>query len=266
MEYIPHFNQDLCARASKLWLPYTCFKLHQPQTWQLEEGYLNVKTVEREFTKKFYAVINGHSRYNFDAFFDFNVAFWVNELDKYLTQLNDNSDILTSYLGLKWYDNDLDKTFYSLIIQSPQSQRVVELITFNKPDLSSSKYPNLRKNFKWKETKIPRASFKQYPQNEYPLTGYLGKIKRLGHDVLPDIVPIKISYATSNIDESIRFYTDIMEATLMDLKFGVIDTLDPVPVDYAFIKPVGSLIEIQYVQRYYMFLFPFFFFLCNTCL
>eukprot|EP00486_Rosalina_sp_Unknown_P002094 CAMPEP_0201567324 /NCGR_PEP_ID=MMETSP0190_2-20130828/7785_1 /ASSEMBLY_ACC=CAM_ASM_000263 /TAXON_ID=37353 /ORGANISM="Rosalina sp." /LENGTH=234 /DNA_ID=CAMNT_0047987181 /DNA_START=704 /DNA_END=1405 /DNA_ORIENTATION=+ len=73
--------------------------------------------------------------------------------------------------------------------------------------------------------------------------------KKLGHDVLPDIVPIKISYATSDIDDSIRFYTDVMEAELMELKVGVKDSLDDVSVDYAFVKPVGSLIEIQYVQR-----------------
>eukprot|EP01084_Bolivina_argentea_P242311 406539_1 len=84
IEYTPHFHQDQCARESKLYLPWTCFKLHHPQTWQFDEGYLQIKTLEREYTKKFYAVIHGYSHYQFDAFFDNNMAFWVSYLDKYL--------------------------------------------------------------------------------------------------------------------------------------------------------------------------------------
>lgn len=171
----------------------------------------------------------------------------MDTLDKYLKQLNDNSDVLTSYLGLKWYHADLDKTFYSLIIQLPQSQRIIELMSFNKPDLSL--YTNLRHNFKWRETKIPRASFKQYPKDEYPWTGYLGTIKVLGHPVQPDIVPIRISYATSDIDQQINFYTNILEAKILDLSFGVEDNLDSMSASYAFLHPVGTLIEVQYIQR-----------------
>jgi len=175
------------------------------------------------------------------------VAFWVKDLDKYLLQINDNNSTLTHYVGLKWYHDDLDKTFYSLIIQSPHSQRVFEFISFNKPNLSN--YPNLRKSFKFSLTSIQRASFKQYPEGEYPWTGYLGTIYKLGLPVLPDIVPIKISFATSNIQQSIKFYTNIMEGKLLDLKKNVMDTLDSVPVSYAFLQPLSSFIEIQYVQR-----------------
>eukprot|EP01084_Bolivina_argentea_P085637 154796_1 len=149
-EYIPHFHQDECARASKLYLPYTCFKIHAPQTWQLDEGYLSVKTLEREYTKKFYAIINGFSEYNYDAFFDNNIAFWVLNLDKYLSQINNNHHILSSYIGLKWNDKSIDKTFYSLIIQSPHSQRIYELFSFNKPNLLL--YTNIRTEFTWHHT------------------------------------------------------------------------------------------------------------------
>ncbi len=111
LEYIPHFHQDECARASKLYLPYTCFKIHNPQTWQLEQGYLEIQTLEHEYSKKFYAVIHGHSEYTYDAFFDNNVAFWVSKLDKYLSQINDNSHVLTHYLGLQWTHDTLNQTF-----------------------------------------------------------------------------------------------------------------------------------------------------------
>ena len=236
IEYAPNFIQDKCARSSKVFLPHSCFKLHAPQTWEHEEGYLSVKTLEKEYTKKFYAVINGYSKHEFDAFFDNNMAFWVNTMDIYLQQINDNSDTLTSYLGLKWYHSSLDKTFYSLIIQSPDSQRVLELISFNEPDLSL--YPNLRDNFKWTETSTIRASFLQYPQDEYPWTMFNW-----------DIVPIRIGYSTSNLDDQIRFYTDIMEAKLLEWKSGTTDVMDNQLVSFAFLQPAGSLIEIQYIQR-----------------
>eukprot|EP01083_Nonionella_stella_P057780 151545_1 len=248
LEYIPHFHQDECARASKLYLPYTCFKFHAPQTWQFDEGYLSVKTLETEYTKKFYAVLNGYSQYSFDAFFDNNVAFWVSDLDKYLQQINDNQDTLQSYIGLQWYHQSTDKTFYSLIIQSPRSQHVFELMSFNEPNVSL--YPNLRDDFHWQETRIPRASFKQYPDGEYPWTGVVGTLYKLGLPIRPDIVPIRISYACSDIDEQINFYTQIMEATVLEKEYNVVDVMDNVTVSYAFLKPFGDgFIEIQYVER-----------------
>eukprot|EP00484_Ammonia_sp_Unknown_P005191 CAMPEP_0197077816 /NCGR_PEP_ID=MMETSP1384-20130603/212805_1 /TAXON_ID=29189 /ORGANISM="Ammonia sp." /LENGTH=617 /DNA_ID=CAMNT_0042516681 /DNA_START=38 /DNA_END=1890 /DNA_ORIENTATION=- len=312
-EFIPHFHQDECARASKLYLPYTCFKLHSPQTWELDEGYLSiktvereytkkfydyddvltalpqtweldegylsVKTVEREYTKKFYAVINGYSDYHYDAFFDNSMAYWVDTLDLYLQQINDHDDVLTHYLGLKWTHKDLDKTFFSLLIQTPHSQRVIELISLNKPDLTA--YPNLRSNFKFRETSVPRASFKQYPKDEYPWTGYVGSMYKLGFSVRPDLVPIRLSYAVSmegyvgsmyklgfsvrpdlvpirlsyavsNLDEMMSFYTEIFEASLLDTKTNVMDILDSnydIATSYAFVQIPSAFIEIQFVQR-----------------
>ena len=160
-EFAPHFKQDYCARQSKIEIPYSCFKIHAPQTWQHDEGYLSVQALENEFSKKFYAVLNGYSDYEFDAFFDYSLGLWVKDLDKYLQRLNDHHTILTNYIGLKWYAPDpIDKTFYSLIIQSPSSQKVYELMSFNKPDLTQ--YPNLRKSFHFQYVNEMRASFLSY--------------------------------------------------------------------------------------------------------
>eukprot|EP01084_Bolivina_argentea_P270201 459389_1 len=125
IEYTPNFIQDKCARLSKVFFPNTCFKLHSPQTYQHNEGYLSIKTLEKEYTKKFYSIIHGYSIYNFDSFFDNNIAFYVRNLDSYLQQIDNNYQILNSYIGLKWYHPSINnKTFYSLIIQSPHSQRI----------------------------------------------------------------------------------------------------------------------------------------------
>eukprot|EP01084_Bolivina_argentea_P032920 60921_1 len=134
-QYAPHFIQDKCARQSKLELPYSCFAIHSPQTWQHEEGYLAVKTLENEFSKKWHAIINKHSSYSYDSFFDYNLGFWVSNLHTYLKQLNDYNDLLTNYIGLKWYSpKPIDKTFYSLLIHSPESQIIFEIMSFIKPD------------------------------------------------------------------------------------------------------------------------------------
>eukprot|EP01084_Bolivina_argentea_P270202 459395_1 len=238
IEYTPNFVQDKCARSSKVFFPNTCFKLHAPQTDQHDEGYLSVKTLEKKYTEKFYAVIHKYSEYNFDSFFDNNMAFYVRNLESYLEQIDNNYQILKSYIGLKWYHPSINnKTFYSLIIQSPHSQRIIELISFNKPNLEL--YTNIRNNFEWKETSVIRASFKQYPINEYPWTKF---------DYI-DIVPIRISYATSHLEQQIKFYTEIMESEILQLENDVIDILDDISVSYAFLKPIGSLIEILYIQR-----------------
>ena len=237
-EFAPHFKQDYCARQSKISLPYSCFKIHAPQTWQHHEGYLSVEALENEFSKKFYAVLNGYSDNKFDAFFDYSMGFWVEYLDKYLQRINDNYDILTDYIGLRWYSESIGKTFYSLIIHSPSSQKVYELISFNKPDLSQ--YANLRKDFKFVKINEARASF----------------LASISEEKLPweredggDIQPIQISFGCSDITEQIEFYTNVMEAKLLLQENDITSNLDGHIVHYAFLQPVNDRMEIKFVQR-----------------
>ena len=240
-EYAPHFKQDYCARSSKTSLPRSCFKIHSPQTTQYSEGYLSVEALEHEFSKKFYAVITAGARDpNYDAFFDYNLGLWVDSLHKYLQRIDSNADILTDYIGLKWHSpSPIDKTFYSLIIHSPASQKVYELMSFNEPDLSA--YPNLRSTFTFKETNELRASFLTYniDEGEFPWT----------REDEADIVPIKLSFGCSRIAEHLDFYVNVLEAELLYKEEHLVSTLDGHTLSYAFLKPKNDMMEIEYVQR-----------------
>merc|ERR1712087_263248 len=126
--------------------------------------------------------------------------------DKYLSQLNDNADLLTDYVGLEWRaPSPIDKTFYSLIIHSPASQKIFELMSFDKPDLA--RYPNLRKSFAFTPTNEVRASFLAYDtaKGEFPWTVH----------PFADILPIKISFGCADLSENIDFYTEVLEATIL---------------------------------------------------
>jgi len=241
-EYAPNFKQDFCARSSKTSLPASsCFKIHSPQSTQHSEGYLPVQSLENEFSKKFYSVINGDAHDpDYDAFFDYNLGLWTADLHPYLRRINEHHQELTDYIGLKWtYPSPVDRTFYSLIIHSPASLKVYELISFEKPDLSL--YPNLRSNFRFREINELRASFLAYnlDEGEFPWT----------RDDGADLVPIKISYGCPNIEENIEFYIKAMEGTLLLHHRDVESSLDGHSVSYAFLKVLDSQIEIEYVQR-----------------
>ena len=241
-EYAPHFKQDFCARSSKTELSRSaCFKIHSPQSTQHAEGYLAVKSLETEFSKKFYSVITAgpHDR-NYDAFFDYNLGFWTVDLNPFLRRIDENADTLTDYIGLKWHSPPpIDRAFYSLIIHSPASSKVYELISFKAPDLSQ--YQNLRTNFRFREMNELRASFLAYniDEGEFPWTREDGA----------DLVPIKISYGCSNLDENVEFYIKAMEGTLLLQQEDVVSIMDGHRVSYAFLKVLDSQIEIQYVQR-----------------
>ena len=250
-------NYFSSARQSKISLPGSCFKIHSPQTTQHAEGYLPVQSLENEFSKKFYAATNQHfsdakhpihkhltdqlsPTRSFDAFFDYNLGLWVQSLDPYLDRLDSNPDILTDYIGLKWHSpSPIDRTFYSLIIHSPASQKVYELMSFNEPDLSQ--YPNLRSTFTFKETNELRASFLAYniDAGEFPWNREDGA----------DLVPIKISYGCSNLDENVEFYTNVLEAEVLYQKKAMISIMDGHQVSFAFLKPKHDKLEIAYFQR-----------------
>ena len=237
-QYAPHFIQDKCARQSKLQLPYTCFSIHSPQTDQHEEGYLSVKTLENEFSNKWSAVINKLSKHSYDSFFDYNAGFWVNDLHSYLQRLNDNSNLLTDYIGLKWYaPAPIGKTFYSLIIHSPQSQIIFELMSFTEPNLSL--YPNIRHNFEFRKTNEIRATFLAYAPNEYPWNR--------ADDAT--IVPIKLSFGCSNIGKHVEFYTNVLEAEVLYSANDFVSSIDNQRISVVFLRSINDVMEIEFVER-----------------
>ena len=110
-------------------------------------------------------------------------------------------------------------------------------MSYNKPNLSL--YPNLRNNFEFMEINEIRASFMVYKNGKFPWN----------RDDDADIVPVKISYATSNIQQAVEFYINVLEGKLLYLSNDIISSLDDVIVSYAFIQPINDFIEFEYIQR-----------------
>merc|ERR1719474_2281063 len=52
------FHDGECAYQCKLELPFSCFKLHAPQT-RYDEGLLHVKTLENKVSDKWRSVMSG---------------------------------------------------------------------------------------------------------------------------------------------------------------------------------------------------------------
>eukprot|EP01084_Bolivina_argentea_P197901 339031_1 len=254
-----HFISGMCANGMKVQLPDSCFQLHAPQTWQHDSGLLDVAILEKKFNKKWQHVLSTNKdTFNYDSFLDFNIAFWVQSLDDYIEKWQqfaiskDKTDtdfgpVQFQYIGIEWYykltyiDLQIKSTdyknnkFYSLLIHSPQSGINYEFISFKKP---SDKY---YKNIKWISSDIQRATFIQmndpYPWNR------------------PDkalIIPVRISRATTNLDEMLEFYMNVMEAKLLYNSNGVIvDTLggDNVATKTAFLIAGDTKIELQFSER-----------------
>ena len=239
------FHDGECAYQCKLELNDTCFKIHAPQTWQHDEGILPVHIFERKMSMKWDYVLNDEYPYDYDTFLDFNMAFWVQSLDDYMMHWhrdNDNNFDL-EYIGIKWspdWDlqiNDEEYTqnqkFYSILVHSPESSINFEFISYKKPK------HKFVKHIKWINSDIPRSTFKL-------MTPWDRKDNA-------QIVPVRISRATSSIDKIYNFYTSIMEANLIN--FAVSDK--PVEKDSnmkiktksMFLALQNTKIELQFVER-----------------
>ena len=257
-----HFVDGMCGNQMKVQLPDTCFKLHAPQTWQHDSGLLNVDILEKKNSKKWQHVMSDNpNTYHYDSFLDFNFAFYVESLDPYIAKWEDfnsnpnpstNSDGVEyndkfEYIGIEWEYNipniDLEissseyknNKWYSLLIHSPKSNLNYEFMSFIKP---SSKYHD---NVKWIKTSIPRASFLSqsapYPWNR------------------PDqakIVPARLSRAVTNLDETIDFYTDVMESEILyNPGKTIVDDLngDNIDTKTVILHALDTQIEIQFYER-----------------
>eukprot|EP01083_Nonionella_stella_P049238 131288_1 len=78
------FHDGECAHQCKLELPYTCFKLHAPQTYLYDECLLYVDTFGKKVSEKWKFALDNTRPLDYDAFFDYNIAFWVQSLDQYI--------------------------------------------------------------------------------------------------------------------------------------------------------------------------------------
>eukprot|EP01084_Bolivina_argentea_P196159 336317_1 len=135
------FHDGECAYQCKLELPYSCFRIHAPQTYQFDEGLLYVDTFEKKMSEKWHYALRNDHPLDYDIFFDFNMAFWVQSLDEYILHWTSNTDINLEYFGIEWYyfdanihHNDYQNSkFYSILLHSPSSAANFEFISFTPP-------------------------------------------------------------------------------------------------------------------------------------
>jgi len=240
------FHDGECAYQCKLELDYTCFKIHAPQTWQHDEGILPIHIFEKKMSDKWKMVLNNNDfawPYDYDAFLDFNMAFWVKSLDHFILHWQSNKDEEFEYIGIEWsadYDLQIpddeytqNRLFYSILIHSPLSSINYEFISYSKP---SNK---LYKTIKWIHSDLPRATFK--PQQPW--------LRSDG----ADIVPVRISRPTSSIDAIYDFYINIMESTLVHYTTSNIamesESKMSMGTRTMFILLKDTAIELQFVER-----------------
>eukprot|EP01084_Bolivina_argentea_P038519 71234_1 len=223
------FKDGLCAHQCKLELPYTCFKIHAPET-QFEQGLLNIDTFEKKLSSK-WKYATEHNKY--DQFFDDSIAFWVNSLDEYILHWQSNKNVKFDYIGIEWnlYDvnindnNFKNNKFYSILIHSSQSARQFEFISYIKP--------NLYNNIQWIIDDIPRCTFK-LQNNPYPWDRNDGAT----------IVPIRISQPTTNVNKMYDFYVNILGANLIYYANAIQSNTKTI-----FMALINTHIEMQFIQR-----------------
>ena len=226
------FHDGECAYQCKLELPFSCFKLHAPQT-QYDEGLLHIETLEHIVSEKWKSVMNGNLKY--DPFFDYNMAFWVQSLDDFITHWQ-SQDIDLEYFGIQWeLPSDLsinlddasylNNEWYSILIHPPHSSSSFEFISFSRPSF----YDDIR----WIKQDIPRCTFQsQLSPSNTPWTRSDGAT----------IVPLRISRATSDMNKIRNFYSNVLGANLLFVAASGDDNA-------VFLTLPDSDIELQFVQR-----------------
>ena len=228
-------NQQ-CAVSCHLELPDTCFQLRASESIAYDEGLLFIDSLESEISSKWNAAIQSKQ---YDAFMDYNIAFWVDSLDTFIRHWKSQHSADLQYLGIQWtLPSDLtfhhieDERFqrgqvYSILVHSAQSQIQYEFISFSEPDL----YDDVH----WITDNIPRCTFQG--MDEYPWNRPDGAT----------IVPVRISRATSNTAEIKDFYIDIFDADVL-YEFDV-DSESISNSHSVSLQLPDTQIELQFVQR-----------------
>ena len=174
----------------------------------------------------------------YDPFFDYNIAFWVQSLDEFITHWQ-SQDIELEYFGIEWeLPSDLsinlddasylNNQWYSILLHSPNSAIIFEFVSYRKP----SKYYDLQ----WITDTIPRATFQ-----------IVGPEEPWNRPDKASIVPIRIAHSSTNPSEQHTFYSEVFSADLI----WSIDTVDAhhFPISAVFLQLPQTHIEIQFIQR-----------------
>lgn len=228
------FQQGECAYQCKMELPDTCFKVHAPQT-RYEEGLLSIQTLENKMRAKWKNTFTADAVY--DAFFDHNVAFWVRDLDAYLSHWA-QADTPLELFGMEWSlpdslpvevdDAAFDGTWYSVLVHAPDSLSMFEFISYRKP----AQYDAVPL---WRKELVPRCTF-QLMADPYPWA----------REDAAEIVPVRVSLASANPNKLVDFYTHTLGGEVFfDKKAADANG----PIKSVFIALQQSHIEVQFTSR-----------------
>lgn len=229
------FHDGQCAYQCKSELPYSCFRIHAPETFQFDEGALSIATFEKKLSQKWVYALE-HTQY--DAMMDFNMGFWVKSLDQFITHW-ESQDITLEVLGIEWQlPSDLtvdisdpsytDNRWYSILVHSPDAGGQFEFMSFTKP----MQYDHVQ----WTKGYVPRCTF-QMQTDPFPWDR-------------PDeatIVPVRVSHGTFDTQDAYAWYTQILSAKTIYFMDTVDD--DGNEIRTIFMLLIGTHIELQFTQR-----------------
>ena len=152
-------DASFCGGKCNLELPDTCFQLHATETTAYDDGFLPIDDFENVMDSKWEHALQSKE---YDAFFDYNMAFWVRSLDDFISHWQSVSHRHSEdlqYFGIEWtfpstLDVDIDSTstpFYSILVHSKQSQMQYEFMSFSRPQLYD--------DIEWITDDVPRCTF-----------------------------------------------------------------------------------------------------------
>jgi hypothetical protein len=136
-------------------------------------GPVAVKTLEDAISKKFkHAANHVMKRANkncvvnrdcgYDTFLDYNTGFWVADLDPYIREFTDewrDIDDRIQNLPIEWKDVPNNKTYYSLLVQVPNTYVLLEFMSGQETLLSKNRYRAPQPRFVFEQGATPESTF-----------------------------------------------------------------------------------------------------------
>ena len=90
-------------------------------------GSVSVREIEQHYSSK---IIAAYEKQAYDAFMDISLVVFAKSIERYSTRFKQAG---VSFLPLVWADADLKVDWYSLIVNIPDTQVVVEIVSDRTP-------------------------------------------------------------------------------------------------------------------------------------
>jgi hypothetical protein len=205
-------------------------------------GSVSVDEVESHFHSKLSAAVVGH---HYDAFMDMSLVVYAKNLSRYWSHFVDTQ---VGFLPLVWPDADSGKDWFSLIVNIPHTQVVVEIVS----DTWSVSSSGGSTAFVRDTSRRLNAARLCEANNCTSRTAQHPRI----------FVPLAVSKAVSSLSNTLDFYTTVLRATTTtyanngnrnrsssDPDPDPDPVPVPVPVQMAMVSFVGAAMQVRLVQR-----------------